>query len=383
MFNSVALDIVIGLVFIYLLYSLLATIMSELIASMLGLRARNLKEAIDRMLNDEKPVKLIKRILDSFNITKSPKNPVVNTFYNHPEIKYLGSSGLFKAPSNFKSTNFSKTVMSIIFGEGKVTREMIDSQIEKPMIIYRDKNNVEKVIEIDPETAGYIKGLWDEAQGDVEKFKAMLGNWFDRTMEQTIEWYKRKIRIVTIILGFMIAWLFNADTFVIVKNLSTDKKAREQIVNMAIAYVENNQAFIDTVRAHKGPNFEYSQKKLDSLLVIKNQVEADLTKANTLLGIGCRLPAEFIVTKDSAGKFSSAPPVEARFLKKRYAGSTEETIKPKFKDQWSYLWYLFSHHFFGFLVTTIALSLGAPFWFDLLSKVMSLKTGKKAEPEKS
>ena len=54
MFNSVALDVVIGLVLFYLLYSLLATVLSELIATWLGLRARNLKEAIDRMLNDER-----------------------------------------------------------------------------------------------------------------------------------------------------------------------------------------------------------------------------------------------------------------------------------------------------------------------------------------
>lgn len=45
MLNNVALDASIGLVFIYLLYSLLVTIIAELIATKLGLRARNLREA--------------------------------------------------------------------------------------------------------------------------------------------------------------------------------------------------------------------------------------------------------------------------------------------------------------------------------------------------
>ena len=53
MFNNVALDVVIGLVFVFLLYSLFATVVAEIIATKLGLRARNLKEAVDRMLNDE------------------------------------------------------------------------------------------------------------------------------------------------------------------------------------------------------------------------------------------------------------------------------------------------------------------------------------------
>ena len=52
MFGSITLDIVIGLVFVYLLYSLLATILAELIASWFGIKARMLRQAIERMLND-------------------------------------------------------------------------------------------------------------------------------------------------------------------------------------------------------------------------------------------------------------------------------------------------------------------------------------------
>ncbi len=52
MFDSVAFEVVIGLVFIYLLYSLLVTILGEIIANSLGIRARLLRVAIERMLND-------------------------------------------------------------------------------------------------------------------------------------------------------------------------------------------------------------------------------------------------------------------------------------------------------------------------------------------
>ncbi len=54
MFDNVAFNVVIGLIFIYLLYSLLATVIAELIATKLGLKAKNLKEEKNRMLNDEK-----------------------------------------------------------------------------------------------------------------------------------------------------------------------------------------------------------------------------------------------------------------------------------------------------------------------------------------
>ena len=52
MFDNVAFEVVIGLVFIYLLYSLLVTILGEIISTFLGIRARLLRAAIERMLND-------------------------------------------------------------------------------------------------------------------------------------------------------------------------------------------------------------------------------------------------------------------------------------------------------------------------------------------
>jgi len=37
--------------------------------------------------------------------------------------------------------------------------------------------------------------------------------------------------------------------------------------------------------------------------------------------------------------------------------------------------------FFGWLITALSISLGAPFWFDLLSKLVKLRgTGTKADP---
>src|SRR4051812_16623037 len=52
MFNSLAFDVVIGLIFVYILYSLLATILGELISSIINLRAVVLRVAIERILND-------------------------------------------------------------------------------------------------------------------------------------------------------------------------------------------------------------------------------------------------------------------------------------------------------------------------------------------
>jgi hypothetical protein len=382
MFNSVAINVVIGLVFIYLLYSLLATVVSELLATALSLRARNLKEGIDRMLNDEKPVKWIFRMLDTFNILKSPNNEVVNAFYSNTEIKYLGSAGVFKAPSQFKALNFSKALMTILFGNGKLTKHDINEKINHLVITGKNRKGVMVTKEIDKATAQYIKSLWEEAEGDIDKFKLLLENWFDRTMEHTMEWYKRKTRAVALILGFLLAWFFNADTFVIVKNLSTDKDAREQLVSMANAYIESEHFAADTARFNKTKQVVDTLDRFDSLLAVSRELQADIMKANNLLGTGCRLPDSVKIFTGRDGVKTSEPEVESAFLSKNKGKKSKvnnDVIIYSCSNKWYYFFWLLGHHFFGFLITAIAITLGAPFWFDLLSKVMSLKTSKKED----
>jgi hypothetical protein len=387
MFNSVALDVVIGLVFIYLLYSLLVTILSELIASLFSFRARNLKEAIDRMLTDEKQANWLQRLWETVKLFKIPKkNDVTNAFYDHPEIKYLGSSGLFKLPSSFKADSFSKTLMSMLFGKDIITREIIESNINDLNIpIKKEKDEKEEIvkIKIDAETSEYVRSLWIEAQGDIAKFKLQLEGWFDRTMEHTSEWYKRKIQVVTLVLGLLLAWFFNADTLVIVKNLSNDKGAREQLVSMANTYIESNQYAIDTTKIMNAKVIANMNSRMDTLLSIKGKLETDITRANNILGIGSQLPDSAKIIKGSIGEKNSLPVIEGAFLSNVLKKHPEKlNIKNDYvyfsgSDKWYYFFWLIYHHFFGFLLTAIAISLGAPFWFDLLNKLMSLRTSKK------
>jgi hypothetical protein len=379
MFSSVAFDVVLGLLFIYLLYSLLATVLSEITATFLGLRARNLREAIDRMLNDEKESGLLSRIWDSLKLMKNPKNKIVNGFYDQPEIKYLGSSGIFKAPSYFKAGSFSKSLMCFLFGNiqpdshqvGARLKEIVDAANTGAKEFKKDKL-------LDAETAKYIYNLWLEAKDDVDAFKRQLEGWFDRTMDQATEWYKRKIQIVLLILGFFMAWIFCADTFVIIRNLSVDKDAREQLVSMANAYIESHPALINGAGAADSIEFAYSRQKLDSLLVIKKQIEADINKSNNLIGIGGWLPDTVAVSIDKkSGARSHVPQVDSKSLSSGDKKITEGKLGFSFWEKITYLLRLAYHHFFGFLVTAIAISLGAPFWFDLLNKLVKIRTSKK------
>lgn len=438
MFGSIALDIVIGLVFIYLLYSLFATVLSEIIATKLGIRARNLKEAIDRMLNDEKKINKWGRFIDSLHILKDSKNNVITEFYNHPEIKYLGSSGLFKNPSSFQSVSFSKTLINLLSDDQPITRELLDAKLASPQTkIVSIKGTLQSsptLIDLDPETSKYLRILWADSNGDIAKFKFFLEGWFDRTMEQATEWYKRKIQVILFVLGFFIAWFFNADTFTIISKLSVDKDARDKMVSMANTYIQNHPRPSEIIKPRlvsnpsldstspldnaKKPNnsSEASNtfntnpvtvtktvitsdsayiKKMDSLLAIKDKLQADINNANSLLGLGAWLPDSLVVKKQSFYKVkrpNKKDSIQRYVLYSSFYDFTFEKNSCEIKfdkekktaviyfstgEKFCHLFVLLRHHLFGFLITAIAISLGAPFWFDLLNKLMRLRTSTK------
>lgn len=420
MFNNVGLDIFIGLVFIFLLYSLLASIVAEMLATTIALRARNLREAVDRMLNDERENKkwFFVRLWDTLKLTKKPTNPRIINFYNHPEIKYLGSTGIFKVPSQFKAVSFSKTILyllneigykKIIEGntlmndpnEGDIkeirvtdiNRERIKTAIEgiindhekNRKIINDDKNkDVAKkkeakkdkdMIVLDEETAKYVLSIWHESHGDLVKFRLHLETWFDRTMEQCLEWYKRKIQVVLLLIGFFMAWIFNADTFRIVQQLSDDN-ARGKLMTLVSAYSQNRPS-----------NSADTQGLTPNLISDHNKLKSDIDKVNNILGHGSWPPNKVIVSIDpKTNEKLYTPAIDPSGLSGEDSKISEGEInfKPDIifgreinKRKWRYFFNLLNNHFWGYLITALAISLGAPFWFDLLNKIMRLRTAVK------
>ena len=115
MTGSVALDVVIGLVFIYLLYSLLATILLEIIATNLGFRARNLKIAIIRMLSNESFTRgKLRKFFWQNILSLEDREDLAVKFYKSPIIKYLNSGSYFSKPSSISPKTFSSALIQIL-----------------------------------------------------------------------------------------------------------------------------------------------------------------------------------------------------------------------------------------------------------------------------
>ena len=166
MTNNVAIDVFIGIVFVFLLYSLYATIIMEIIATFLGLRARTLSYAVKRMLLDEKEIKYIGRCLRktgtllinfsgrSFNLKSSE---LFKKFYNQPSIKYLSSGSIFNKPSYLNPQNFSKALI-----------DSLKDDSDKPGPLEKIKDSISKLT--DGDTKKHLMSLLEDANNDILKF---------------------------------------------------------------------------------------------------------------------------------------------------------------------------------------------------------------------
>ncbi len=312
MLGSTTLDIVIGLVLVYLLYSLLVTILGELVATWIGIRARLLSRAIVNMLNDDfdlektnfirRACRVIDHLRRSFFITEpvSFVTSLAGKFYNHPSMKYLSTGktpGLFSEskgkPSYISNRNFSETLVHIIRDEGngntdelKISSalQIITDAIEQKAKAKANGSPLPAVpLNAEPETFKHINNLWIDAKGDVEVFKKNLEKWFDDTMDRVTGWFKRRMKLILFVLGFLIAMSFNVNSIGIVRHLSKDKDARNQLVAMGVAMAH------DTARYSKGVMQHDTGLSKGLLDTAYHKVEKDIDDANQILALGWNL----------------------------------------------------------------------------------------------
>ena len=350
MFNNVVLDVFIGLIFVFLLYSLLATILHELIAKWMNLRARMLQKALRRMLEDDKgsvletglpqlgteTKKFFSRFLKPIN-----KGSMLEKFYSHPTIKYLGENKLFSKPSYLHAHNFSQTIIHLLRGkdyDGRTTKES--------ELIWKEL--MENKLNINEETRLNLKNLFADARQDSFVFKHKLEDWFEETMERASGWYKKQTQTILLVIGFVIALIFNIDTIAIAKILMKDKKVREQMVQLAMSKQEHYGALVDSTQKVK---------------VTKTSiVNGDTTIISFDSTIKEHLTDKFLeITYDELNK--DATDVMG-ILGLR--GIDNKKSRSQYQHSLFFV-------FIGWLLTGFAISLGASFWFDLLNKFVKLR----------
>jgi hypothetical protein len=181
-----------------------------------------------------------------------------------------------------------------------------------------------------------LQALANSAGRDIGLFRTSVENWYDDHMARVSGWYKRHVAKITIVIGAILVLLLNINTITIGRTLYGNSVVRTAVSNVAAKSTSCQGKF-----------------QQDCLAGLQSQVSA-AAQAGLPIGWGT-------VTDCAAAK----PPcnwLDQRGILSRHGGSAWQVVLA----------------LIGFLITIIALTPGARFWFDLLGKLGSLRsTGPK------
>lgn len=279
MFGSTIIDVAIGLIFFYFLFSMITSHINEFIATTMNWRAKELEGQIRRMLGDPN---------------------LANKVLNHPMITSIASRT--GKPAYIPPNTFALALFDAFVPEGQTATAL--DQVRASMVDKLPSNQG---------SAAVLK-IIDNANGDMKQARLGAEQWFNASMDRLSGEYKRRMQAVTLAVSLVLVSLLGADTLSIANALYQEPALRAAVTGAAQA-APSSQA---QVSAGSQPG---------SVSPLQQSVDL-LSKTGLPIG------------------WNAFPSDIAAWIRK----------------------------VLGLLITTLAVSLGAPFWFDLLKNLANLRS---------
>jgi hypothetical protein len=304
------LGVAIGIALVCLLLSIIASHVQEILASFVSSRARTLETAVLKMLDDPK---------------------LYEIFLNHPLIQNIS----FRPPKFLKLKFLSEDRPRPTY----IPSELFSRVLLAALVVRHDAvvTDFPGLVAIMPESSlkTKLQTLMTGILHDANACRRAVEQWYDNTMDRVNGFYKRQTQWALFGLGLLLAILCNADLLHITTKLWDSQAARDQVNAVAQMYSCNG-----------GPECEALRKDYDRA---RRTIEGDLRA----LPLGYDL--SYIKNYWRTFKQLDTAHNETR---------AHHTLK---------LLAYWLIHLFGWLLTGIAVSLGAPFWFDTLNKFVNLR----------
>jgi hypothetical protein len=326
MFGSDMLEVATGVVFVFVLISTLCTSLREGLEGWFKARAAFLEFGIRELLQDKPGVGLAKQLFD---------HPLIFGLYpgNYAPGSSKGPSALTSGnnlPSYIPSRNFALALLdiaargSIVSGTTSGGAGAAPPAATPTLSLAQIRSNVASIK--NPQVERVLFTAIDAAQGDFERACTNLEHWYDSSMDRVSGWYKRSTQWVLFWIALVVAIGLNINTITIADYLYRHDAERQSIVSTIDRTAA--QAVAD------GNRYDKAQEQLGAL----------------------RLPMGW---SDGWG----APRTQHE----------RRAIDPKNGSQFSF-WQDVAAPVLGWLFTAFAAMLGAPFWFDVLNRIMVIRS---------
>jgi hypothetical protein len=316
------LDVAIGLSFIYLLLALICSAVNETIAGLTQRRADMLKDGLARLLHD---------------------TGLRDRLYQHPLIRGLGAEDA-KPPSYIPAHTFALALMDTMRATGDLRSQ--DTATFRKTVASAGNEDFQRafhaVVGEAPEMRKALSpdGTTSDAAPDLKRIEA----WYDSHMDRVSGWYKRKTQTWVFGLALAITVVTNAGTVRMTRTLWQNPTVRSAVVEAARAraQMERPEEMLPLV-TYPNPDQPTAGKPIR---VQKDQALTDQERAvlGQLLGWSLDL------------------------------GSRPHQPGPL-------AWWLMTH-LIGWLLTAVAISQGAPFWFDTLNRFITIRNAGRPPDER-
>src|SRR5262245_9791462 len=304
------LDVTIGLVFTYLLLSIMVSGVQEIIAGYLSLRGKKLRDGIATLLvgNDT----LFQRV------------------FGHSLIAGLAENRL---PSYVPARNFSMALFEAL-KDG--SQSPLFGQIERGIAALPDGNAKRS-----------LSAFVTQAGGDIDALRKRVETWFDDGMDRVTGIYKRFSQYFTVIFGLLVAIVINVDSIGLARTLWNDPLVRGALVKAAEQYQPDETTPPAAAATDK---MKEARCILDALPLPIGW--RDTEKARIACKAGDK-PQDAIDVRSAAVLFYDRV----------------------FKADGSGLWLVA-----GWIITALAVSFGAPFWFAALQQLLKIRNAGPKPP---
>ncbi len=307
MFGSEVLDVAIGIIFVFILVSVICSAIREGIESILKTRAAFLEHGIRQLLNDMSGTGLAKDLYEHpliFGLFPGPYKPsgggdASSSTEDGGEATPSAMTNGGNLPSYIPSRNFALALMDMA-ARGVSTAQATDVNTAA-ISLDTLRQNVNTLG--DGKIQRVLLTAIDSAEGDLNKVRENLEAWYNSSMDRVSGWYKRSTHRILFMIGFIVAVVMNINTITIADYLYRNDAARAAVVASAGAAVENKTPIT-------------------------------------------------------------------------YEGATEQFKTLSLPIGWNqkFGWEAVKFGLMGWLFTALAATLGAPFWFDVLNKVMVIRS---------
>lgn len=247
-----------------------------------------------------------------------PKN---HWFFNQTLLRSMADWGTH-FPSYLDSKTFGEALLLAIDKDfASKSGDALVASLEKSLAAMPIEAGVRDLL------VNYVR----QSEGDALKFQALVADWFDRVMDRASGWYKRHTASIGLALAVAIVVAGNIDTLAIAGALHNSDALRAKMLEVSGTLAA--QAPEPSIESGSTPVDEAARALQDDEKA-QQRVAALKKEFDTMQTAGLPLG------------WTGEAPAKAGWLAK----------------------------FIGLLITVCAATMGAPFWFDMLSKVVNIRS---------